>query len=123
MRVSVLRTPTRACKSKYLTQTTSSQLQPQPKSIQENLVNLRRHGAPPNCQFSIGRVSFTVAPSARAEGAKDSPRLWKRSETETPDEHVAGSVGGGETAPSRAVSAPVVDHGVRRGRRDDACVC
>ena len=48
--------------------------------------------------------------------------LLKRDETETPYEHVAGDVGGGQTAPASAVRSPVVDHGVRWGLRDDASV-
>ena len=66
----------------------------------------------PNLQVSLnGRLKPSV-------GAW----LLKRDETETPHEHVAGNVGGGQTAPAPAIRSPVINHGVRWGLRNYAGV-
>src|SRR6266849_4615316 len=75
---------------------------------------------PPNRQFT----PEVRKSSLRTDTTKKlSARLWKRNETETPHEHVAGDVGSGETTPAPAVRSPVVDHGERWGLRHDAGVC
>ena len=48
--------------------------------------------------------------------------LLGRDETETPNEHVAGDIGSGQTTPARTVRPPMVDHCVRRGLRNYAGV-